>query len=107
MNSTKSWNRRGADRVWWGCVGLTVNLRRVVLDVLKPFEPNIVEMAQKVAEVNGVEGVNSTVYEIDRGVENVKITVEGTGLSYSELKDRVEEVEELSTPLMKWLPERS
>lgn len=66
------------------------NLRRIVLDVLKPYEPNIVEMAQEVANMNGVEGVNITLYEIDHQVENAKVTVEGNGLAYQELKAVIE-----------------
>lgn len=65
---------------------LLENLRRIVLDVLKPHEPNIIDMAQEVANMDGVEGVNITLYEIDHHVENAKITVEGNGLEFEDLK---------------------
>ncbi len=67
------------------------NLRRIVLDVLKPLEPNIVDLARKVATLTGVDGVNITIYEIDHHVENAKITVEGEQLSYQELQELIEE----------------
>ena len=67
------------------------NLRRIVLDVLKPLEPNIVDLARKIATLSGVDGVNITIYEIDHHVENAKITVEGEQLSYQELKDLIVE----------------
>ncbi len=67
------------------------NLRRIVLDVLKPLEPNIVDMVQKVAQLEGVEGVNITIYEVDHRVENAKITVEGNNLNFSELEVLIEE----------------
>lgn len=67
------------------------NLRRIVLDVLKPLEPNIVDMVQRVAQLQGVEGVNITIYEVDHRVENAKITVEGNNLSFSELQTLIEE----------------
>ncbi|MFO8037408.1 MAG: DUF211 domain-containing protein [Anaerolineales bacterium] len=67
------------------------NLRRIVLDVLKPLEPNIVDMVQKVAHLQGVDGVNITIYEVDHRVENAKITVEGNNLSFSELQALIEE----------------
>jgi len=67
------------------------NLRRIVLDVLKPLEPNIVELVKRVARLSGVEGVNITIYEVDHRVENAKITVEGNELSFSELKMIIEE----------------
>ncbi len=67
------------------------NLRRIVLDVLKPLEPNIVDLVKKVSRLSGVEGVNITIYEVDHRVENAKITVEGNELSFSELKVIIEE----------------
>ncbi len=66
------------------------SLRRLVLDVLKPLEPSIVELVQRIAALDGVDGVNITITEIDRKVENVKITVEGDALSFKELKAVVE-----------------
>lgn len=67
------------------------NLRRIVLDVLKPLEPSIVDLARKVSTLSGVNGVNITIYEIDHHVENAKITVEGEQLSYQELQDLIVE----------------
>ena len=61
------------------------NLRRLVLDVLKPLEPSIVELAQLLAELEGVDGVNISIYEIDRRVENAKITIEGHDLTFDEI----------------------
>ena len=66
------------------------NLRRLVLDVLKPLEPNIVELVQRIAALAGVDGVNISIHEIDLKVENAKITVEGDALSYEELKEVIE-----------------
>jgi uncharacterized protein len=67
------------------------NLRRLVLDVLKPLEPSIVELAQVLADVPGVDGVNISIYEIDRRVENAKITIEGHALTYQAIGDIIEE----------------
>jgi hypothetical protein len=55
---------------------------RLVLDVLKPHDPNIIEVAEELSELPGVEAVNISIYEVDRRVENAKITVEGTNLDY-------------------------
>ncbi len=67
------------------------NLRRIVLDVLKPLEPNIVDLARKISSLPGIDGVNITIYEIDHHVENAKITVEGEQLSYNEVYDLIVE----------------
>ena len=61
------------------------NLRRLVLDVLKPLDPSIVELVQSLADLEGVDGTNISIYEIDRRVENAKITIEGHDLRYEEI----------------------
>jgi len=67
------------------------NLRRLVLDVLKPLDPSIVELVQLLADLEGVDGVIISIYEIDRRVENAKITIEGHDLRYEEINRIVEE----------------
>jgi len=67
------------------------NLRRLVLDVLKPLEPTIVELVQLLADLEGVDGANISIYEIDRRVENAKITIEGHDLRYKAITDVIEE----------------
>ena len=67
------------------------NLRRLVLDVLKPLDPSIVSLVQVLADLEGVDGVNISIYEIDRRVENAKITIEGHDLRYDEVVAVIEE----------------
>lgn len=66
-------------------------IRLLVLDVLKPHEPNILQMAGILSDIKGIEGVDVTVYEIDSKVENVKITLEGKDILYSEVKEVIED----------------
>jgi hypothetical protein len=58
------------------------NVRRLVLDTLKPHEPSIIELAKSLSTLEGVAAVNISIYEIDRKVENAKITIEGDDVSY-------------------------
>jgi hypothetical protein len=67
------------------------NLRRLVLDVLKPLDPSIVSLVQLLADLEGVDGANISIYEIDRRVENAKITIEGHDLRYDEIVVVIEE----------------
>ncbi len=62
-------------------------VRRLVLDVLKPHDPSIVILAQQLSELPGVEAVNISIYEIDRKVENAKITLEGTDIEYDQVRE--------------------
>ncbi|MFX1535150.1 MAG: DUF211 domain-containing protein [Promethearchaeota archaeon] len=65
-------------------------IRRVVLDVLKPHDPSILALATEIADVEGVDGVNISIYEIDRSVENVKVTVEGPDIPFEIIKKHVQ-----------------
>mgnify|MGYP001146250378 CR=1 FL=1 len=71
---------------------MTAKIRRIVLDVLKPHDPTIIELAQNLASMEGVDGVNISIYEVDRKVENAKVTIEGADLQYEDLLVVVEDV---------------
>ena len=60
-------------------------IRRLVLDVLKPHNPSIIDLAGELSELSGVEAVNISIYEIDQRVENAKITLEGPNLNYDDV----------------------
>src|SRR5659263_678758 len=57
-------------------------IKRLVLDVLKPHEPTNVEVASAIGDLQDVDGVNLSLYEVDQQTENVKITVEGPNVNY-------------------------
>ncbi len=62
------------------------NIRRLVLDVLKPHAPNVIELAKQLADLTGVDGVDISLIEMDQKVENVKITCEGDSIDYEKLE---------------------
>jgi hypothetical protein len=62
------------------------------LDTLKPYEPSIVELAGRLSDLEGIAAVNISIYEIDRKVENAKITIEGDDISYSLVLDVINEM---------------
>ncbi|HHQ44551.1 MAG TPA: hypothetical protein ENN13_00250 [Candidatus Altiarchaeales archaeon] len=68
------------------------NLRKAVLDVLKPHDPDISVLAKRIAGISGIEGVNISVYEIDQKVENVKITVVGEFKDLTEIKEVIMDI---------------
>ncbi|MEM0022002.1 MAG: DUF211 domain-containing protein [Archaeoglobaceae archaeon] len=65
-------------------------IRRLVLDVLKPHEPSTTYFALKLSELEGIEGVNITLQEVDQETESVKITLVGMNLDYEEIKSTIE-----------------
>ncbi|HEQ78918.1 MAG TPA: hypothetical protein ENN76_01475 [Euryarchaeota archaeon] len=68
-----------------------MSIRRLVLDVLKPHNPSVIELSKKLAGLPGVSGVNLTLDEVDQETESIKITVEGRAIDYDELKEAIEE----------------
>jgi hypothetical protein len=67
-------------------------VRRLVLDTLKPHEPSIIELATELSKFDGITAVNISIYEIDRKVENAKITIEGEQISYPAVLSLIEEM---------------
>jgi hypothetical protein len=67
-------------------------IRRLVLDVLKPHKPNVVEVSEALSHLEGVEGVNIIINEIDQQVENAKVIVVGISISFEEIQKKLEEM---------------
>jgi hypothetical protein len=65
---------------------------RLVLDTLKPHKPSIIELSQAISDLPGVDSVNISIYEIDRKVENAKITVEGPDIRFTALEELLREM---------------
>jgi hypothetical protein len=67
-------------------------IRRLVLDVLKPHKPSVVELSEVLSHLEGVEGVNIIIYEIDQQVENAKVIIAGNSISFEGIKKKLEEM---------------
>jgi len=67
-------------------------IKRLILDVLKPHNPNLIELAEALSNIEGVEGVNAIVYEIDQQVENAKIIIAGNSIDFENVKKKLEEM---------------
>ncbi len=67
-------------------------LRRLVLDVLKPHNPSVIALSEALSKLDGVEGVNVIIYEIDQQVENAKVIIGGSGIDFESVKKKLEEM---------------
>lgn len=65
-------------------------LRRLVVDVLKPHDPPLLEFTQQLAGVESVDGVTGTLIELDQEVQNVKLTFEGNDVDYEAVADAIQ-----------------
>lgn len=57
-------------------------MRRMLIDALKPHEVSIVDLSKRLCELDGVDGVNITVTEVDAETETVKINIVGSNIDY-------------------------
>ena len=85
-----------------------VLVKRLVLDVLKPHQPNALEFSQALARAGGDYRVCITVLEVDEKTETLQVVVEGDAIDFytvqSVIRDlggslhSIDEVEVLSEP---------
>lgn len=66
-------------------------VKRLVIDVLIPHDPDIIQFSESIAEIRGVDGVTVHVLEIDEKTKTIEITVEGHNLEYTGIEEVIEE----------------
>jgi len=66
------------------------SVRRLVVDVLKPHDPPLLEFTDQVAETDSVVGVTSSLIELDQEVQNIKLTFEGDDLDFTAIEGVIE-----------------
>jgi len=69
-----------------------LTIRRLVLDVLKPIKgESIVDLAEKLSSLRGVEGVNISVTDMDVETMGLMVIVEGDDVDFEAVKNVLEE----------------
>ncbi|MGQ0798178.1 MAG: DUF211 domain-containing protein [Methanobacteriota archaeon] len=71
---------------------VVTDIKRLVLDVLKPHKPTIIEMSKRLSALKGVEGVSCSLDEVDQDTESVQITIEGGAVNYESVEDTLREL---------------
>ena len=64
-----------------------IGIRRLVLDVLIPNNLPTDGLTVKLASVQGVDGVDILIQEVERKVETAKITIEGESIDFVEIRN--------------------
>lgn len=67
-------------------------LRKLILDVMKPHEPSTIVYTDKLADLEGVNGVNTSMVEMDEEVVNIKVTLQGDDISFAGVREQVEDL---------------
>lgn len=69
-----------------------MSIRRIVLDVLKPIKgPTIIDLAKKLNDIDGIDGVNISVTDMDVETMGLMIVVEGPNVNFENVKRVLEE----------------
>ena len=66
--------------------------RRVVLDVLKPHQPNALDFATALADLGPDYQVKLTVTEVDKKTESTIVTIEGADIHFDDIKAAIEKM---------------
>lgn len=65
-----------------------IRLRRLVLDILKPHEPNVLEFSTLLAEQENLR-VTLTVLEMDDKTETLKVVIEGPDIDFERIQNEI------------------
>ena len=69
----------------------TGGIKRLILDVLKPHKPSIIELSLKLNEVQGVVGISCILNEVDQETENIKVILEGNDIDFEDVEKTIED----------------
>lgn len=70
-------------------VEFMVLVKRLVLDVLKPHQPNALEFSRAIAEVGAAYRVYLTVLEVDEKTETLQIEVEANAIDFDAVQSAI------------------
>lgn len=62
---------------------MSIHIRRVLIEALKPRETPLVELSQAICSVNGVEECDMVVTDVDVKTETIKLTIRGPDIEYA------------------------
>lgn len=67
------------------------SVKRLVLDILKPHQPNILELARAIATLGEDYRVNIQVLEVDEQTETLQLIIEGDSLNFEHISSVIDE----------------
>ncbi len=69
-----------------------INVKHLVLDVLKPHHPNALEFARALAGTGPDYRVHVTVLEVDEKTESLRVEVTGSAIDFERLREAIGEL---------------
>lgn len=65
-------------------------VKRIVLDVLKPHQPNALEFASQLADLGAAYQVNLVVQELDDKTQSLILTITGDQIDFDAISQHIE-----------------
>ena len=70
---------------------MSVHIRRILFEALKPREVSIIDLSRVLCSVNGVEECDIVVVDVDVKTETIKVTIRGPSIDYEAISKIMEE----------------
>ena len=67
-------------------------VKRIVLDVLKPHQPNALEFSRAIARAGNDCFVRLTVLEMDENTQTLQIEVEGSAVDFEKIQSTISDM---------------
>lgn len=68
-----------------------IPVKILVLDILKPHKPNILEFGRIICSEKSIEDANISVYAVDEKTESLKVVLEGKDIDFDRVKELIED----------------
>jgi hypothetical protein len=62
-----------------------------MLDVMSPAQQSMVDLVEKLTKLEGISQVDITLQELEKNVEDFKVTLDGYGLDYEKIKEVIKD----------------
>ncbi|MFH1821679.1 MAG: DUF211 domain-containing protein [Methanobacteriota archaeon] len=67
-----------------------MKIKRIVIDVLVPNETGVLAFAEKIGELDKIDGVTIQVIEIDERTKTVEMTIEGDDVHFEKITEAID-----------------
>lgn len=64
---------------------------KIVLDVMSPAHQSMVDLAERLNKIGGISQVDIVLQELEKNVEDFKVTLDGYGLDYERIREVIKD----------------
>jgi hypothetical protein len=68
-----------------------LKINRIVLDVMSPAQQSMVDLVETLNKIEGISQVDITLQELEKNVEDFKVTLDGYGLDYERIREALKD----------------